>query len=62
MTDTPDNARLPASASPEASGGNMSVRPIPQPTDMDAFQVLLQASAAAESLQLRFSELQNRQA
>ena len=72
MTDTPDNALTPASASPQASGGGMSVPPMTDVSassfdgggsnEQDPLKVLLQASAAAESLQIRFSELQNRQA
>ena len=64
MTDTPENARLPASASEQAAGGEVSVPSAfaGSPSDQDALQVLLQASAAAEALQQRFSELQSRQA
>ena len=61
MTDSPDTGtRFPYVEQPTA-GGELSQRTQTPNPDQDALQVLLQASAAAESLQQRFGELQSRQ-
>ena len=62
MTDSPENGTPSPSADQPTGGGELSLRTQPPDPDQDALQVLLQASAAAESLQQRFGELQSRQA
>ena len=61
MTDSPENG-TPSAADQPSDKGELSLRKQPPDPDQDALQVLLQASAAAESLQQRFGELQSRQA
>lgn len=63
MTDTSDNALSDASALQRAAGGELSLTSNSHhDSDQDALRVLLQASAAAEALQGRFSELQQQRA
>jgi len=62
VTDSPDNDIPSSSADQSTAGTELSPRTQAQDPDQDALQVLLQASAAAESLQQRFGELQSRQA